>query len=438
MNSHTRMSEPPDHPSRSAIGKISWRLLPLIGMSYLMAYMDRANVSYAAVQMNVDLGFSATVYGLGAALFFAGYSLFEIPSNLMSVRFGPRIWIARIMLTWGLISAGMMFVETPTQFYVMRFLLGVAEAGFFPGVLMYLSSWFPAAWRGRAVSRFYVAVPLAATLMGALAGVLLGMDGHLGLAGWQWLFLVEGLPAVLMALVLLRFLPDHPSTVSWLTVEEKQWLESALAADVIASGASHAGFVGILTNRRVLIIGAVMALGFACANGVSFSAPVLMMQLTGWTVTMAGYLLAASGIFSSVLLLAICAQSDRHSSRASRTGREGYIATLLLTGAAMAVVLWLGISPLVSVMAYFFYAAATLIFGPLCLVLTTEVLHPQSRAVGYAAVNTIAQVGNFSGPILWGLAADHSGGFELALGTLPVVLVAGAFMILLLRPEPGA
>jgi len=146
--------------ARSTMAKASWRLLPLIGLGYLIAYMDRANISFAALQMNVDLGFSASVYGLGAGIFFAGYALLEIPSNLLCARFGPRRWIARIMLTWGLISAGMMFVRTANQFYIMRFALGAAEAGFFPGVMLYLAVWFPSAWRGRAVSRFYVAVPL--------------------------------------------------------------------------------------------------------------------------------------------------------------------------------------------------------------------------------------------------------------------------------------
>lgn len=408
----------------SAIRKIAWRLLPLIGLSYLIAYMDRANVSFAAVQMNVDLGFSATVYGLGAGLFFAGYSLFEIPSNLMAARFGPRIWIARIMATWGLISAGMMFVETPAQFYVMRFLLGVAEAGFFPGVLMYLSHWFPAAWRGRAVSRFYIAVPLSSSVMGALAGVLLGLDGHLGLQGWQWLFLVEGLPAVLMAGVLIWLLPDTPDRVHFLSDEEKRWLESRLAEDVHASGAQPKSFTKVVIDRNVLLIGSVMALGFACSNAVIFSAPTLLMQITGWTVDDVGYLLAAGGILNSVLMLIICHHSDHTGSR------HVHIAALLVAGALAAALLWSGASMIASIGAYLVYSAATLIFGPLCLVLATEVLHPESRAVGYAAVNTIAQVGNFSGPILWGMAMDATGSPQLGFALLPVVLVAGALLTL--------
>lgn len=418
--------------STSAIRKMSWRLLPLIGLAYLMAYMDRANVSFAAVQMNVDLGFSATVYGLGAGLFFAGYSLFEIPSNLVMLRFGPRRWIARIMATWGLISASMMFVETPTQFYVLRFLLGVAEAGFFPGVLFYLSMWFPAAWRGRAVSRFYIAVPLSTALMGLLAGWLLGLDGTLGLDGWQWLFLVEGLPAVLLAMVILRWLPDTPQSVGWLDDQEKRWIADTLARDVASSGATHDGLVRVLVNPMVLGIGTIMLLDFACSTGVSFSAPVLLMDITGWPVAQVGYLTAVSGVLSSVLLLMVCAHSDRVGTR------YPHIVAMALVGAIACLLMWWSGSTALSVGAWLLYAAATLIVGPLCLVLATEVLHPESRAVGYAAVNTIAQVGNFSGPILWGLAFDGTGDYQLALGVIPVVLLLAAAITLLLRTRVQA
>src|SRR4249919_1328640 len=193
--------QPDDAIGRSAMTKAMWRILPLILLAYVVAYIDRVNVSFASLQMNDDLKFSATIYGLGGGLFFLGYALFEVPSSLMLARFKAPQWIARIMITWGLLAAGMMFVHTPMQFYVMRFLLGVAEAGFFPGVMLYLSVWYPNAWRGRAVSRFYIASPLATMLMGGVAGLLLGLNGRLGLAGWQWLFLAEGLPSILMAVV---------------------------------------------------------------------------------------------------------------------------------------------------------------------------------------------------------------------------------------------
>ena len=223
-----------DDLARATTDKVFWRILPVNLVAYLFAYMDRVNISFAALTMNADLKFSATVYGLGAGVFFLGYALFEVPSNLMLVRFGARTWIARIMITWGLLSAAMMFVRTPAAFYTMRFLLGAAEAGFFPGVIYYFSGWFPMAWRGRAVSRFYVASPLASVVMGAISGPLLGLSGVAHLRGWQWLFLGQGLPAVLAGLMVWRLLPDSPRAAAWLSAPQKAWLEGRLARDAAA------------------------------------------------------------------------------------------------------------------------------------------------------------------------------------------------------------
>ena len=216
---------------RSAQRKAAVHLLPLLAVGYGLAYMDRINISFASLQMNRDLHFSASVYGFGAGLFFIGYALCEVPSNLLLLRFGARRWLARIMFTWGLLAAATMFVRTPLEFNVLRFLLGMAEAGFYPGVIFYLTLWFPARMRARAVSRFYISLPLSSVVMGSLAGWLLGLGGKLGLAGWQWLFLVEGLPTAIFSLVMLKMLPDSPAKATWLTAEEKAWLERQLKAD---------------------------------------------------------------------------------------------------------------------------------------------------------------------------------------------------------------
>src|SRR5580693_3235588 len=213
---------------RSAQRKAAVHLLPLLAVGYGLAYMDRINISFASLQMNRDLHFSASVYGFGAGLFFIGYALCEVPSNLLLLRFGARRWIARIMFTWGLLAAAMLFVRTPLEFNVLRFLLGMAEAGFYPGVIFYLTLWFPARMRARAVSRFYVSLPLSSVVMGSLAGWLLGLGGKLGLAGWQWLFLLEGLPAAAFSIVILKMLPDSPAHARWLTPEEKTWLQDQL------------------------------------------------------------------------------------------------------------------------------------------------------------------------------------------------------------------
>ena len=264
--------------------KALWHILPLILLAYLCAFMDRVNVSFAAVQMNVDLSFSATIYGLGGGLFFLGYSLFEVPSNMMAVRYGSRKWLARIMITWGLLSAGMIFIHTPIEFYVMRFLLGVAEAGFFPGVIYYFASWFPASHRGRAVSRFYVAAPLASLVMGAISGSLLGLNGLASLRGWQWLFLIQGLPSVLVGLIILRFLPEKPANAPWLTTEEKAWIDGTLAheATMIGEPPTH-NVLASLANPKVLLLAATGVLYIGVTTTVVLSAPLLLLALTGYT-----------------------------------------------------------------------------------------------------------------------------------------------------------
>ena len=248
----------PDEIGRSALRKASWRLLPLIALGYGISYIDRSNISFAALQMNQDLRFSASVYGLGAGLFFLSYALFEVPSNLLLVRFGAKRWISRIMLTWGLLAVAMMFVRTPLQFYAARFLLGLAEAGFFPGVVFYLAQWFPPPQRCRAISRFYVAVPLSAVVMGAIAGWLLGLDGRLGLQGWQWLFLVEGIPAVLLSVAVFVMLPDKPADAPWLTQPEKDWIGAQTASEVaFHGGPAHRSVLSCLVDPIVLQFAAV-------------------------------------------------------------------------------------------------------------------------------------------------------------------------------------
>jgi ACS family tartrate transporter-like MFS transporter len=379
--------------------RISWRLLPLLLISYLVSLMDRSNISYAAVQMNADLKFSNSVYGLGAGLFFAGYALFEVPSNMLLARFGARRWIARIMLTWGLISMATLLVRTPQQFYLIRFLLGVAEAGFFPGVLLYLSYWYPNAWRGRAISRFNVAAPISTMLMGSIAGALLGLEGWHGLRGWQWLFFIEALPAVLMAVIIYAYLPDRPNDVAWLSREEKSWLSATLAADAAAITPAH---------------------GF-------YSGPKLLMAATGWSVTRVGLLLAFGGALTMLAMLVLGWSSDRLRER-----------PLHMTGgivlAAFAVSLLARAStPGMTVGAYLLFSVVSTNIGMMGFMLAGDRLHPAQRAVGFAAMNSLAQVGSFAGPSLWGLAADLTGGFHAALTFIPLVLVLAAGIVLAIR-----
>ncbi len=327
------MSEPA--LARAAMRKASARILPLLGLGYLIAYMDRYNISFAALQMNVDLGFTATVYGLGAGLFFLSYALFEVPSNMFLTKFGARRWIARIMISWGVIAAGMMFVRTPQQFYVMRFLLGMAEAGFLPGVIFYLSRWFPSAYRGRAISRFYVAAPIAGMLMGVVSGALLSLDGIYGLRGWQWLFLLQGLPALLIAAAVLLFLPESPDSASWLAEDERSWLKGELAreADAIGEPAVRSVF-SALAHPLVLWLGIFGFLTVGANITFTLSVPQILRDNTHLDPVRIGWIVSVANTLGAIAMLICGAWSDRLGERWS----------IMLTSTAMLVVVLLTLS----------------------------------------------------------------------------------------------
>lgn len=415
---------------KSAMNKAFWRILPLILVAYLFAYMDRVNVSFAAASMNEDLAFSATVYGLGGGLFFLGYALFEIPSNLMLVRFGARKWIARIMITWGLLSAAMMFVETPLQFYILRFLLGVAEAGFYPGVIFYFASWFPSCHRGRAVSRFYVAVPLASVVMGGMSGWLLGLDGNAGLHGWQWLFLVQGLPTVLFGLVVLRFLPEAPAKVAWLTPSEKDWIQAELAREQARIGepAGH-NILAAFRNPRVLLLGLFGFLLIGIITAINLNAPLILQGATTLDDKWIGYVVALGGVMGAAAILYGGNHADRHGDRWG----NAFWCCLVLAGAVL--VIGLAPSPMLVVLAYLVFSTVCFTIPMLTSSGWAEVLHVRELAVGAAAINTICQIGAFVAPYGWGIAKDATGSFEPALITLSIVALPMAFLLLLLRHQ---
>lgn len=421
---------PGDAVGRSAMAKAFWRILPLIALAYLFAYMDRVNVSFAAVQMNDDLKFSATIYGLGGGLFFLGYALLEIPSNLMLVRFGARSWIARIMITWGLLSAGMMFVRTPTQFYIMRFLLGVAEAGFYPGVIYYFSGWFPQCHRGRAVSRFYIASPLASVVMGGMSGWLLDLGGLAGLRGWQWLFLVQGLPGVFAGLLVLRFLPDAPAAVPWLTGPETAWIQTELAREAARIGepAGH-NVIAAFRNPRVLLLGGIGFLLIGAITTFILSAPMVLAGATGLDANQVGYLVSLGGLVGAMALLFAGWYSDRHGDRLL----NAFVCTIVLAGAFLTIGLSPG--PVIVVIAYLAFAATCFTVAMLTSSAWADVLHVRELAVGAAAINTIAQIGAFVSPYAWGAAKDATGSFRTGLIVLSVMMLVLAGLTLLLRGQ---
>lgn len=412
----------------SAMRKALWHILPLILLSYLCAYMDRVNISFAAVQMNVDLSFSATIYGLGAGLFFLGYSLFEVPSNMMAVRYGSRKWLARIMITWGLLSMGMMFIRTPMQFYAMRFVLGAAEAGFFPGVIYYFAYWFPAEYRGRAVSRFYVAAPLASLVMGGISARLLSLNGLAGLRGWQWLFLVQGLPSVFVGLIVLGLLPDKPSTVLWLTSDEKAWIEGELAreASVIGEPAGH-NLLKLLGNPRVLLLAATGILYIGVTTTVVLSAPVMLLALTGLDTKHVGYLVSLGGIVGALVMLIAGDYGDRRGDR--------FLNAFWLTVVMACALLALAAAPTPTVVmgAYLVFAATGFTIAMFVASGWAEVLHVRELAVGSAAINSLCGIGSFSMPFAWGATRDATGGFVVGLTALAVCSLVSAALTMRVR-----
>jgi len=408
--------------------KAAWRLIPLLGLGYAVAYMDRANVSYAALQMNRDLHFNAAVYGFGAGVFFVSYAVCEIPSNILLLRFGARRWIARILLTWGVLAAAMLFVRTPASFYTLRFLLGVAEAGFFPGALYYLSLWFPEDIRARAISRFYVAFPLSQVLMGLIAGALLGLNGRLGLKGWQWLFLVEALPAVVLGVVVLRALPDSPETAKWLTPDERSWLLARLEADRHAAGhgrhGSHRGLAAVLADGRVWLLGVYSLCSLGAFYAYSFSAPAIVQSVTGRSAGGVGLVLALISLLGAIAMVVTAQISDR-----SGVKKPFVVCMCLLSGFGY-LVAGLGHSPwvvlpalLLSAMAYYGMQ------GPALGMFTTFLSGP-AAALGIAAINMMGIVGGFLGPNWMGWSITRTGSYHWGLSLLVVPYVVAAVFVL--------
>lgn len=411
----------PDAIAQSALRKVRRRLIPFLFLLYVIAYLDRVNVGFAALDMNRDLGFTAAVYGLGSGIFFLSYTLLEVPSNLMLARLGARVWIARIMLTWGLVSTAMVFVATPRSFYGLRFLLGAAEAGFFPGLIYYLTHWFPARERARAVALFMTATAMAGVIGAPISSALLQLHGVFGLAGWQWLFLIEGLPAIVMAPVVLNSLTERPADAAWLTPAERDWLTEEMAREHAHTTQAHltlreAARSGRLWALSVLYFCIVMAF-----YGISFWLPQIVQSTSGLGSATVVLLSAVPYIAATIGLVAIGARSDR-------TGeRRWHVAVPCLIGAAGFALTVMAPQTLAISLAMLSIAAFGIwgALGPFWT-LPTEFLRGPAAAGGIAIVNSVGNVGGFAGPFVIGWIHEFTGGFSAGLLTLAGVLLIGA------------
>jgi ACS family tartrate transporter-like MFS transporter len=423
------MTEAAQVDGAAVLRRAGWRIIPLLGVAYMIAFMDRSNISFAAKTMNADLRFSETIYGIGGGVFFLSYALFEIPSNILLERVGARRWIARIMISWGVIAAAMMWVRTPWQFYTLRFLLGMAEAGFFPGVIFYLSLWFPRAARGRAISRFYISGPLTRVVMGVASVWLLALNGLGGLRGWQWLFVAEGLPAVVVGATVLWLLPERPATVGWLSAAEKAWLAARMADDAAAAGPARPHHpLAALRLPAVLLLGMVGLLTTCAYYTFTLSEPQILAQSTGWSVASVGYLVSLGGLAGAAGMLLTGWLSDRTGTR--MPFMIGSTALVLVAYALFA----LGGGRTPALIAYAVYVAC---WGSVTLsvwMACTDLVAPGDMAVATAMVNTMSQIGAFFGPIVWGVARDATGSYYLGfVGLVVVQALALVFVVAIVR-----
>jgi sugar phosphate permease len=403
---------------RRVFAKIAWRLMPILTISYVLNYLDRNNIAFAALRMNTDLGLTATEFGVGAGILFLGYCAFEIPSNLALYRFGARRWLARIMITWGLVSAATALVTGPYSFYALRLLLGAAEAGFFPGVAFYLATWFPAEYRTRMVAWFMVAVPISSVIGGPMSGALLELDGIFGLEGWKWLFVLEGVPVALVGVALLWVLSDRPEDATWLSDEERRLVRARLDREKKPQEVRR--LQAVFTDRRVLLLAGIQ-FGFLVGSyGIGIWLP--QMLKTGHLSNIEiGVLTSVAYAIASVAMIVWAGHVDRHG---------GKIRHLALS-CALSAAGFLGAVLLVSHFWWSFAAVVIALVGmngarALFWSVPPRFLGGVAAAGGLAFINSIGTMGGFVGPGVMGFLSDRTGSYSAGLLAMSGFLVLAA------------
>ncbi|HZG21751.1 MAG TPA: MFS transporter [Herbaspirillum sp.] len=409
--------------------KVTWRLIPFLFICYVVAYLDRVNVGFAKLQMLNELQFSEAVYGLGAGIFFLGYFIFEVPSNLMLHRFGARRWIARIMFSWGIISGAMMFVQTPTVFYIMRFLLGVAEAGFFPGIILYLTYWYPSARRSKVTSLFMTGIPMAGVLGGPLSGwILATFDGAHGMAGWKWLFLIEALPSLLLGAMVLKYLDDGINKASWLNDDEKRLLQANIDAD--DAKVSEHSMLGGFRHPMVWVLSAAY-FGFIMGlYGIGFWLPTLIKASGVSSPETIGWLVAIPYAAATLAMIWTSTHSDRtgerrwHVALPALLGMVGLIASTLLPQTPLVAVatLTLATMGIITGLAQFW-----------CL--PPAFLRGAAAAAGIAVINSVGNLAGFVSPFIVGWIKDVTHSTNNGLYVISASLVVAAAIALSMARE---
>jgi MFS family permease len=412
---------------RQTMARVARRLLPMLMACYFIAYLDRVNVGFASLTMNKALGFSSAVYGFGGGIFFLGYFIFEVPSNVLLSKVGARVWIARILITWGIIAAGTAFIVGPLSFYSIRFALGIAEAGFFPGIILYLTWWFPSYYRSRIVGIFMAAIPLSNILGSLVSGVLLNLDGWLGLAGWQWLFILEAAPAVVLGVAFWIYMTDWPADAHWLEPAQRNWLIARLDSERSRREAiRHYSLMQALLDKRVLLLSLVYFGGTFSGYGIVLFQPQIVHRLAeGFGMT--GVINAIPYAFAAVAMILWGRHSDRtgerprHVAIAYSVGAIGLIATALMT------------DPVLTMATLVIAAMGQASTGPTFWSLPTAMLSGTAAAGGIALINALGNLGGFFGPYLFGLVKDATGGsfmFALMVIALGPIMSAGIVLAL--------
>jgi len=389
--------------------RIAWRLMPLLIVAYVLNYLDRNNLGFAALTMNRELGLTATQFGRAAGILFLGYCFFEVPSNIALYRVGPRIWLARIMISWGLISAGTIFVTGSMSLYLLRFLLGVAEAGFFPGVAFYLGTWFPAAYRTRMIAWFMVAVPISSVVAGPVSGLLLQMDGVAGLSGWKWLFLLEGLPVAVLGLAMLKVLSDRPETATWLSDAERKVVSDRIHSERREKEVRHLG--AALKDPRVLILAGVQ-FGFLVGSyGVGLFLPQII-KLGNLTDLEVGFVSSGCYVVATVGMIVWAGQVDKRGGKVLNLTLACLTSALGFAGAIASSNFWVSLT-FVTVALTGINAARGIFWT-----IPPRFLTGLAAAGGLAFINSVGTMGGFVGPYLMGWLTDRTGSFSAGLGAM--------------------
>ncbi|MGU3575435.1 MFS transporter [Brucellaceae bacterium C25G] len=414
------------------IRKLNLRIILFCFIAFIINYLDRVNIGYAALHMNKDIGLTPYMFGIGAGIFFIGYMLFEVPSNMMLHRFGSRIWIGRIMVTWGLVSCAMAFVQGPVSFYILRFLLGVAEAGFAPGVLLYLTFWFPAKERGRATALFMTATVLSIVVGAPLSGWLIDNgEGLFGLHGWQAMFILEGIPAVILGIITFFYLVDSPDKdTKWLDADERAWLLNELAEERKGKQTdTRHSLREVFSDYRVWLLTLVYMFNGIAVYGVIMWLPQIVKSLGDYSAAQTGLISAIPFVFAALGLIVISRSSDKTGERKIHTAIAGLFGGVFLAASALAPTPLVGLM-LLCACAFFLWSYLGVFWT-----LPTQFLSGAAAAGGLAAINGFAQLGGFTGPYLVGYVKSTTDSYSLALITLAVFPIIGFFICMSLKAK---